>query len=66
MKEIIAGDTVTISHSKKAVHWLAIGVRKPLKKVGNSKNVLILKHKDTIRRNVDIFKVCNIRPMRKV
>ncbi len=57
---IDAGSSVRISHSKKAVWWEVIGVRKPFKHLPN-KILLVLKRGKTIRKNIDICKVCQVK-----
>lgn len=55
-----AGEKVKISHSKKAIWWEIIGVRKPFKSLPN-KIFLILKHGKTIRKNIEPSKVCQVK-----
>ena len=65
MSKIQAGDKVKISKNLKAVVWDVIGVRPPFKDMPN-RVFLILQRGKTVRRNVDIFKVCVLYKQAKV
>lgn len=65
LAKIKAGDKVKISNSKTAIWWDVLGIRKALKNAPPSQVLLIIRSGKTIRRNVNILKVCVAQKMKE-